>query len=276
MSMNTLKTLQPCLPTLSRRFTKVAVIILIALSLFTGGYISSVFPRTKPGGQEKARLIKRYEQPASQYRVVEDTLEIRLEREERKRRLVVIRVCSEQPLSFALFQAAIDPFETAKYLKDYYAYAPDKVFFLRSERCLSSGQSNTEATEIWIAPGEEALPESVEYLRSNQINRSSLGRQPINRGVRDYRVAVQTLIKRLRSNPDSRGVIIGYYLNHENPLLRKRIHEAERLLKENGVPPQRYYALLRQWHEGDSGYPNSEPRYPNVFIVEATKSTARR
>jgi hypothetical protein len=276
MPMSTCKTLQLCLFTASPRFTKVTVMIFIAFSLLTGGLVSFVFSQTKPGGQETARLIKRYEQPASQYRIVEDTLEIRSQPDASKRKLVAIRICSKQPLSFALFQAAIDPFETAKYLKDYYAYAPHKIFFLRSEQCVSSGESKTEAAEIWIASREEALPQSVESLRVDQVNRSSLGTQPTNRGVRDYQAAVQTLIKRLRSNPDSRGVIIGYYLDHPNPLLRKRIHEAERLLKQSGVPPQHYYALLSQWHEGDSSYPNSEPRYPNVFIVETTKSTAAR
>jgi hypothetical protein len=274
--MTTRKTLQLYLLAPSGRFTKIIVMVFVGCSVFTGGLISFVFTQTKPGGQETARLIKRYEQPASQYRVVEDTLEIRLEPEEGKRQLLAIRVCSKQPLSLALFQAAIDPFETAKYLRDYYAYPPDKIFFLRSEDCLSSGHSKAEAAEIWIAPSEDALPQSVESLRFDQINRSSLGTQPTNRGVRDYKAAVQTLIKRLRSNPDSRGVVIGYYLDHPNPLLQKRIHEAERLLKRNGVSPQRYYALLSQWHEGDASYPNSEPRYPNVFIVETTKSTARR
>jgi hypothetical protein len=276
MPIGTRKTLQVYLLGASRRSTKMIVMIFLGCSVFTSGLISLVFTQTKPGGQEVARLIKRYEQPASQYQVVEDALEIRLEPEERKRKVAAVRVCSKQPLSFAVFQAAIDPFKTAKYLKDYYAYRPDNIFFLRSEQCLPSGHSKTEAAEIWIAAREDALPQSVESVRFDQISRSSLGTQPTNRGVRDYQAAVQTLIKRLRSNPDSRGVIIGYYLDHPNPLLRKRTHEAEGLLKENGVSPQRYYALLSQWHEGDASYPNSEPRYPSVFIVETTKSTVQR
>jgi hypothetical protein len=276
MPMSTRKTLQLYLLAASHGSMKVTAMIFIAVSLFSGKPISFVFTQTKPGGQETARLIKRYEQPASQYRVVEDTVEIRLEPEESKRRLAAIRVCSKQPLSFALFRAAIDPFETAKYLKDYYAYAPDKIFLLRSEQCLSSQNSETEAAEIWIASRADALPQSAESFKFDQITRSSLGTQPVNRGVRDYRSAAQTLIKRLRSNLDSRGVIIGYYLDHPNPLLRKRIQEIERLLKQSGVPSNSYYALLSQWQEGDSSHPNTEPRYPGVFIVETTKSTARR
>src|SRR2546430_35188 len=100
MPMSTCKTLQLCLLTASRRFTKVTVMIFIAFSLLTGGLISFVFPQTKPSGEQTARLIKRYQQPASQDRVVEDTLEIRLEPDASKRRLAAIRVCSKQPLSF--------------------------------------------------------------------------------------------------------------------------------------------------------------------------------
>src|ERR1051325_2716664 len=182
MSISTRTTLQFYLPTTSRRVTKVTVVILIGLSMFTGGRASLAPIQTKTESEATARLIKRYEQPASQYRVVEDALEIRLEPDASRRRLAGIRICSKQPLSFALFQAAIDPFETAKYLRDYYAYAPDKIFFLRSEQCLSSDPSMTTAAEIWIAPREESLPRSAESLKFDQITRSSLGTQQVNRG----------------------------------------------------------------------------------------------
>ncbi len=252
-----------------------SAVLLISL-LDTLGSIAYSRAQVNRSYQGQARLIKRYEDVNGLSGVGEDVLEIRLEPDASKRKLVAIRICSKQPLVFASFRAAIDPFKTAEFMRDYYAYAPDKIFLLRSEQCLSSQHSETEAAEIWITSTEDALPQSVESLRFAQIKRSSLGRQRTNRGVRDYQAAVQILIKRLRANPESRGVIIGYYLNHPNHLLRKRIHEAERLLVKKGVSPQRYHALLSQWYEGDSSYPNSEPRYPNVFIVETTKSTARR
>src|SRR5438105_3703898 len=128
MPMSTPKTLQLCLLGASRGSTKVTAMLFIVVSLFTGRPNSFVFPQATIRAQETARLIKRYDQPASQNRVVEDTVEIRFEPDESKRRLVAIRVCSKQPFSFAGFRAAIDPFETAKYLKDYYAYAPDKIY----------------------------------------------------------------------------------------------------------------------------------------------------
>lgn len=268
--MSTHKALQLRLLTL---FPGVAAMILSVLSLIVSGHVS--FAQTKPG-QEMARLIKRYEQPASQFRVVEDTVEIRLEQDASKRKLVAIRVCSNQPLDFAVFQAAIDPFETARYLKSYYAYPADKIFILRSEQCLGPRDSKTDAAEIWIGSSQESLPQSVESLRFDQVNRTSLGTRPTNRGVRDYQAAVQNLIKRLHSNSESRGVIIGYYLEHPSPELRKRLHEVDRLLKQSDLPPDRYSVMVSQWHEGDSSKSKMEPRFPSVFIIEIIKRTARR
>ena len=276
MSMNILKTLQLCLLARSRRITKVIVMICVAGSLFTGALLPFTTGLTKLRAQETARLIRRYERSASQNRVVEDTIEIRLVPEETKRRMVAIRVCSTQPLPFVLFRAAIDPFATAKYLEEFYAYAPDKIFLLRSEECRPLQQSEVESAEIWIASTEESLPSSVESLRFDQITLSALGAQPVNRGVRDYQAAAETLIQTLRTNPDSKGVIIGYYLDHPNPMLRKRIQGVERLLKKSGVPAKSYYVLLTKWHEGESSYPNSEPSYPAVFALQTINGTARK
>jgi hypothetical protein len=262
------KTPQLSLATISRSSSKMSAIMFILFVLCPEGYGSAVPVRITPRDQKEARLIKRYEQPASYNRIVEDTVEIRLEPASSKRRLVAIRVCSHQPLLSALFRSAIDPFETAKYLTDYYAYSSDRIFLLRSDQCLSSIQGRAAPAEIWIAASEDALPHRVESLRFDQITLRALGRQPTNRGVRDYLPAVQTLIETLRSSPDSTGAIIGYYLEHPNPLLRKRVLKAARLAKVSGIPPARYHALLRRWHGGDSSYPASEPRYPNVLLIE--------
>jgi hypothetical protein len=249
--------------------TKTILMIFLAALIWTD---VSVFTQVKRSDQGTASLIKRYEYGASQYRIVEDVLKIRREPEESKRQLVAIRVCSRQSLPVALFQAAIDPFDTAEYLRDYYAYVPGRIFFLRSEDCLSSNDSHTEAAEIWMASTKEALPQSIESYSLDQLRRVSLGTNGSNRVSRAYQKALRTLIKRLRSDPGSLGIIVGYYLEHPDPLLKQRIRDSQSRLKQSGLPDGRYYTVLSRWHKGDSGYPNSEPQYPDVFIVKITNT----
>jgi len=255
---------------------KTILVIIVAASLFTDISILSGFTQVKRTDQGTARLIKRYEYGASQNRIVEDVLEIRLEPEESKRQLVAIRVCSKQSLPVALFEAAIDPFETAEYLRSYYAYVPDRIFFLRSEDCLSSNDSGTEAAEIWIASKKDALPQSVESYRLDQLKRVSLGPERPNRGSREYKSALRTLIKRLRNDQGLLGIIVGYYLEHPDPQLKQRMRDIENRLKQSGLPYGRYYTVLSRWHKGDSSYTNSEPRYPDVFIIKIMASPQKK
>jgi len=228
---------------------------------------------------DAARLFKRYDPGAAYNRVTEDVLTLSLSVKAKERAQVAVRVCSKEPLPFALATAGADPFHIADLLTGGYGYTAERVTFLRSEDCLSAKEPLRSVTEIWTIPEGASLPAHDEALKSNEAKLVSLGKRPSNRGVRDYRRAIGELIKNLRANPTSKGVVFGYFLKGASPLLQKRLREVTVILKQSGLPPDRYLVRRIAWNDEVSTYPpDSEPTYPSVFVVKVAKEkdSARR
>lgn len=238
-----------------------------------------VFRAFAQGSEHTARLFKRYDAGAAYNRVTEDVLTLSLSVKAKERAKVAVRVCSEELLPFALATAGADPFHIADLLTGGYGYTAEGVIFLRSEDCLSEKEPLRPVTEIWTAPEGASLPSNVEALKSNEAKLVSLGKRPANRGVRDYRSAIGELIKNLRANPTSRGVVFGYFLKRPSAELQLRLHEVTKLLEQSGLPQDRYLVRPMAWNDEVSTYPpDSEPRYPSVFVVKVAKAkdNARR
>jgi hypothetical protein len=215
--------------------------------------------------EAQTKLFKRYERGGSHNRIIEDVLSLTIEVKPEQRTTVAVRVCSKQPLPFSLVNATPDPFHIAELLIDGYAYLPSQVVFVRSEDCLGKDPA-AAVTEIWTLSQGASLPPHVEAKEANEAKRKALGRQPADRGVRDYRNAVAELIKNLRADPASTGVVIGYVVKRPSPTLQRRLREVRRLLERSGLPPDRY--LVRTMYWNDDG-PDSEPQYPSVFIIKS-------
>lgn len=215
--------------------------------------------------EAQTRLFKRYDRGGSFNRIIEDVLTLTIEVKPEQRTTVAVRVCSKQPLPLALVNANPDPFHIAELLVDGYAYLPSQVVFLRSEDCLGKDPS-TAVTEIWTLSQGASLPPHAESKKSNEAKRTELGKQQADRGVRDYRNAVDQLIKNLRADSAATGVVIGYFVKRPSPTLQRRLREVRRVLERSGLPPDRY--LVRTMYWNDDG-PDSEPRYPSVFIIKS-------
>jgi hypothetical protein len=238
----------------------------------------SGFPVLALGAPETtARLFKRYEGGGHEFRMAEDILTLSLSIGSHDRKMVAVRVCSQKPLPFALAIAGANPFHIAELLRGGYAYSPEHVLFLRSEDCLPSKDPSRPATEIWAIPEGASLPAHVEAAESDQIRRISLSKRSVNRGARDYRTALQKLVKDLRGHPASVGVVFGYFLERPRPELKHRLREVTKTLKRSRLPPNRYLVLLMNWDDEVSTYPpDSEPQYPSVFVVEVASDSSRR
>lgn len=225
--------------------------------------------------EETARLFARYEQGAGYNRLSEEMLTLTLSVSSRERATVAIRVCSKEPTPFALATAGADPFRVANFLTHSYAYPPQRVVYLRAEDCLSP--TDPAVTEVWAVPQGSPLPPHVEAFTSDQVRLTPLGRVRANRGVRDYRAALRQLIRDLRANPAAVGVVFGYFLERPSPALRGRLREVERTLERSGLAHERYLVRLKAWDDEVSTYPpDSEPKYPSLFVVEIAPEKARR
>jgi hypothetical protein len=223
-----------------------------------------------------ARLFKRYEHGASGHRTGEDVLTLTLSLTRKDRAMVAVRVCSKEPLAFALVTAGADPFQIAELVAGGPDYSPEQVMFLRADNCLSKYPSAT-ATEIWAIPERASLPPHVEAFKSNEVKLITLGKRPANRGVRDYRSAVGEMINTLRADSASRGVVFGYFLERPSPMLRRRLREVRKMLRQSGLPSDRYLVRSMGWNDEVSTYPpDSEPVYPSLFVVEIARTAAKR
>src|SRR5258708_27453012 len=69
-----------------------------------------------------ARLFKRYDSGAAYNRVTEDVLTLSISVTAKDRARVAVRVCSKEPMPFALATAGADPFHIAELLTGGYGY----------------------------------------------------------------------------------------------------------------------------------------------------------
>lgn len=220
------------------------------------------------GGGAAAHLFARYEHGAATHRISESILTLALSVNSEARARVAIRVCSREPMPFAMATAGADPFLVADRLVNAHAYTPGSVLFLRSEDCLSAERQFEPVTEVWAVPDGAPLPPHIEAFRSDQITRVALGERPDNRGVRDYRGALRTLIRNLRADPESVGVVFGYFLERPSPVLLRRLHEVERILVRSRLPRDHYLVRTTAWNdEASTVPPDAEPKYPSIFLI---------
>src|SRR5205814_7155097 len=101
------------------------IFLFLILSLF----VSPILAQSK--AKPAAQLFIRYEGGASGNRLVEDVLTLSIENKDKA--TVAIRVCSKEPMPFALATSEADPFRISELLREGYAYPSERVLFLRSE-----------------------------------------------------------------------------------------------------------------------------------------------
>jgi hypothetical protein len=245
------------------------------LLLLLSNIILCGYPAAAPAApQTTAQLFVRYERAASGHAISEDLLRLKNTLVSADKVTVAIRLCTTKPLPVAAADA-INPFNLAELFWSY-GYAPGRVRFTRYDKCsLPSDDPHTPATEVWIVPEGAAPPPSSEELESASVRMSSLGRRPFNRGVCDYKAALNRLVVNLKKDPDNVGVVFGYFLKRPSPALRRRVREAAEFLRRSGLPRERYLVRLRYWNDEVSIYPpDSEPQYPDVLLVEVTGGRA--
>jgi hypothetical protein len=217
--------------------------------------------------QTNAVLFKRYDRGGSVNRIIEDTFSLKIDVKPQDKAIVAVRVCSKDRLPFALVTANADPFFITQQLVNAYAYAPERLVFLRSEDCLGK-VSSAGITEIWTLSQGASFPPYIEKVAFTDAQRVALGKKPVFRGVRDYREALAGLIKELQANPAARGLVIGYYEfnGRLNSVLRRRLKEVTTIFERSGLPRDRY--LVHVTHANDESW-ESQPKalYPEVYII---------
>ena len=252
------------LATVFREFTSEMLRVPILLLLLL---VASPLCLSQQGGTQ-AVLFKRYDHGGGQNRLIEDTLSLKLDVKPEQRFTVAVRVCSKQPLPFALVTANAEPFFISEWLVDAYAYPRDRVVFVRSEDCLGKDPAHG-ITEIWTLSEGASLPPHIEKLVSTDAHWVALGKKParLEIGVRDYKRAVDDLIKELKHDPAARGVVIGFFMKRPGLTLRRRIREVNRTFARSGLPRDRYL-VYTDYYNGEAADDAPEPQYPAVYIIK--------
>lgn len=238
--------------------------LMIALILSSGVLLSG-----QEGIQSGARLIHRYERRCGYSCAQELAIDLGVNAK-KSDDVVAVRFCSKEPLPLALSTSAAACGYVISILTDSYGYTPERILFLRSAGCLGPASAVT-ATEFWVIPEGAALPTSIETVKSSQVRVDSLGMEGLIGNARSYKAALQKLPDRLRANPDTVGIVLGYYYKQPNRMMKRRLHEVQRTLKENGLSENRYSVRLAPW-TGEYGDDDPEPKYPSLFVVEVAKA----
>jgi hypothetical protein len=240
------------------------------LALIIALILSGVSLSGQESIQSGARLVHRYERRCGYSCLQELAIALGGGDAKKSSNAVAIRYCSKESLPLALSTAAASPAYLISILTDSYGYTPERILFLRSEGCLGPA-SEVTATEFWAIPQGAALPTSVESVRSSQVRVDSLGMEGLIGNARSYKAALQKLPDRLRANPDAVGIVLGYYYKQPSRVMKRRLREVQRRLKENGLSEDRYSVRLAPW-TGEYGDDDSEPKYPSLFVVEVAKA----
>jgi hypothetical protein len=238
--------------------------LIIALILSSGVSLSG-----QESIQSGARLIHRYERRCGYSCAQELAIDLGIHAK-KSDDVVAVRFCSKEPLPLALSTSAAAYGYVISILTDSYGYTPERILFLRSEGCLGPASAVT-ATEFWAIPQGAALPTSVEAVKSNQVRVDSLGMEGLIGNARSYKAALQKLPDTLRAKPEAVGIVLGYYYKQPSRVMKRRIREVQRTLKENGLSEDRYSVRLAPW-TGEYGDDDPEPKYPSLFVVEVAKA----
>ncbi len=188
--------------------------------------------------------------------------------------MVAIRVCTKEPLAVALSIATASPFIMLEYL-EHYGFSRERVLLLRSEDCLGNNPT-IAVTEFWAIPTGAAPPSSVESIRSSQAQLEVVRTEDTIKSAKGYRAALQQLTAKLRARPEAAGVVVGTYYEHPSPALEQNLRKAQRVLKQNGLPEDRFYVRATPLLGEQAEEPKS--KYPSLFVVEVAKAkdSARR
>lgn len=93
------------------------------------------------------------------------------------------------------------------------------------------------------------MPPHDEAFESHQVSLTALGKEQVNRGVRDYKAALRELIQGVKANPAAASVIFGYFLERPSPALRRRLQEVSKTLEQSGLSPTRYLVRPMSWND---------------------------
>lgn len=219
--------------------------------------------------QPGAKLVHRYERRCGHSCAQELAVDLGGVYAKKPDDIVVVRFCSKEALPLALSTSAAAYRYVISILTDSYGYTPERVLFLRSESCIGSVSAVT-ATEFWAIPQGAALPASVETVKSSQVRVDSLPMEGLIGNAHSYKAALQKLPERLRANPEAVGIVLGYYYKQPSRVMKRKLREVQRTLKQSGLSEDRYSVRLAPW-TGEYGDDDPEPKYPSLFVVEVAK-----
>jgi hypothetical protein len=222
-----------------------------------------------------AKLLHRFESPVSPAPAW-DLLRgpLRNLSKESDRKAFAIRICSEKRLLLSIPTAVADPFQIIRTIRSRYEKPLDvpPIFLLRTDDCNSS----YVPVEVWAIGKDAQMPTNIERYESGQIIQQQLGFDPSICSTKkiDHKIATKKLIRKMHSDPNSFGAVIGYYdpaNGAASPDLQLRVEEAKRLLKKSGISQMRYSVSYEIWHADDSACSVDPVTKPSVYFLTSKR-----
>lgn len=256
-------------------------IIVLALALIGTYCVSS---QAQSNLRPEAKLIYRFEQrieyPADyEVRAAVIALSESVDAKNPNDR-VAIRLCSNDSILRAFYTAAVSPDVIKLHvgsggLVGWHKTPPERTLILRSTDCLGN-DSSVVPTELWALPNGAEPPPSSESMKFCQLKLDYLalnhlkGHRPQLIKRREYNSALRKLVVKLRANPNSLGLIQGYFLREPNPKIEQNSRDFQSFMERHNIQQSRYVVRLSQFG-GDFYQSTPEPNYPDVNLVYLDK-----
>jgi hypothetical protein len=120
-------------------------------------------------------------------------------------------------------------------------------------------------TEFWLQPiGSKPLPTNKIIKADDVIVKELLIE---GESIKAYKRSLLKLAEALNANPNTTGLLIGFYLQSPNRILKKNITEAERFLSSKEIVSSRYRKIIIPWF-GVQDADTQEPRFPYLLLIE--------
>jgi hypothetical protein len=234
----------------------------------------------RPGqgnAQLAARLVHRYERACGYSCLQELAIDLGGSPTAKPDDTVAIRYCSKESLPVAMATAAAPSEYLTSILTGSYGYIPERIILMRSEDCGGSDKQVT-AMEFWAVPHGAAPPAHVDSVASSQVQSESVGAEAAStNGTANYNAAAQELAAKLRASPEATGIVLGYYYKKPSTSLPARLREVQTLLERSGLPQDRYTVRLMPWTgERSVDPPETEPKYPSLFVVKIMRGSGQK
>jgi hypothetical protein len=183
-----------------------------------------------------------------------------------------VRICSSANLLTSITRSTVYLPELLDRIKLFYpSKTSPPVLVLISRNCLVPDDGRTLPTEIWATPRNWPPPDADNAVDANDLIVQSLNFNFGTCASGGYEAALAKARSSIKNHSSVAVGIIGYFAHKPNPILRKRVSRAKKILEADGFDETNLTAAFRPY-TGDPSQGCTDKSFvqPAIYLVATT------